>query len=596
MSQANPWEYLQQTIDAEIISLEGSIRALKHRRNALAPVSSLPTEVMEAIFSLLRVPSTSPPFTIDGKIDHLAWLRVAHVCHQWRKIALNQPLFWSHVDFNTISSAGAAEILARAKTVPLHFEAKVPSGSWDDSRFDALRKELQDHVSHIHHLDISAEDVQLKRTLDDLTSPAPTLEYLSLSRQRSPDGTMETGEIIPDTLFNGFTPRLSCLELYQCPISWESPLLSGLKHLHIGPTWDRPSLSVWLDALDGMPHLMTLALDWSSPIAPDAPPPSHIERTVTLPSLTLFSISSRARSCGLALAHLVLPALTSLCLKAESFHPDGCDVPEILPYVIRHAHGLQHTQPLQSVFARNNTTCVEIIGWTLPDIDIDAELSDMDADLPNKITIPDTMHSIQVAFSVMNRHWYPGIHTEVFDAMLADLPLDNLVALAVQRHTRLDKQFWLRNAPQFPLLQRMRLGTRAARGFREMLLQEDNGRRESPLLPFLTKLVLLGTRLSARRTLHLCDALMNRVEQGVPLETLDLSTCVATSRAVELLSEIVVEVLCPEEAFAKSPTMISRWDSTARGLFVVDDNSGVEDHPEYIRDLGIDDVVWDDEG
>ena len=42
--------------------------------------------------------------------------------------------------------------------------------------------------------------------------------------------------------------------------------------------------------------------------------------------------------------------------------------------------------------------------------------------------------------------------------------------------------------------------------------------------------------------------------------------------------------------------MISRWDSTARGLFVVDDNSGVEDHPEYIRDLGIDDVVWDDEG
>src|ERR1700761_8616112 len=99
-SQANSWECLRQAIDTEIKSLEGSIRALRHRRNALAPVSSLPTEVIEVIFSLLHVPSTLLPFTLDGKLDHLVWPRVAHVCHQWREIALNQPLFWSHVDLN----------------------------------------------------------------------------------------------------------------------------------------------------------------------------------------------------------------------------------------------------------------------------------------------------------------------------------------------------------------------------------------------------------------------------------------------------------------------------------------------------------------
>ena len=206
MSQANPREYLQQTIDVEIKSLEGIIRTLKHRRNALAPISSLPTEVIEVIFSFLHVPGTSSPSTLDGKPDHLAWLRVAHVCHQWREIAVNRPHFWSHIDFNAVSSAGATEILARAKTVPLHLEAKIPSGSWDDGRFIALRKELKNHVSHIRHLDISAEHLQLNETLNGLTSPAPTLEYLSLSRQAYPDGGVDTRQSLPDTLFGGSTP------------------------------------------------------------------------------------------------------------------------------------------------------------------------------------------------------------------------------------------------------------------------------------------------------------------------------------------------------------------------------------------------------
>ena len=592
-SQANPRECLRQAIDAEIKSLEGSIRALRHRRNALAPVSSLPTEVIEVIFFLLRVPGTSSPSTLDGKPDHLAWLRVTHVCHQWREIARNQPFF---CNFNTVSSAGAAEILARAKTAPLHLEAKVPSGSWDDARFDALRKELQDHVSHIRHLELSAEHIQLNRTLNGLTSPAPTLEYLSLSRQEHPDGSIDLRESIPDTLFDGSTPRLSCLELTHCAINWVSPLLRGLKHLRISSLFQGPSLSIWLDGLGEMPHLKTLALLYASPRAPDdAPLPSHVERTVTLPSLTFFEISGVTSDCGFALAHLVLPVLASLWVRVSSYLPNGRDVPEILPHVARHANRPQHTEPLQSVFVRSNKECVEILAWTLPDININAELSNMDVDLPNKITTPDIMHSVQLAFSVKNKEWPSWAHRDVFDATMAVLHLDGIVTLAVQKHTRLNKQFWLRHAPQWPLLQRMRLAPPAAHGFREMLLQEDTGRRKSPLLPSLTKLDLVDTALSARRTRHLCDTLMKRVEQGVPLETLDLRTCVATSRAVEQLSEIVVEVLGPKEALETEAQMTSRWDSTARGVFVADDNSGVEDYYGYDPDSRNDREVWWDE-
>ena len=124
-TEANFREYQLQAIDDEIRSLEESIRALRSRRNALAPVSSLPIEVLTTIFTLLHGPVASSPLTRPKeKPDHLPWIRVAHVCHHWRDIALNQPLFWSHVDFTTVTSAGAAEILARANTVPLLFGGK----------------------------------------------------------------------------------------------------------------------------------------------------------------------------------------------------------------------------------------------------------------------------------------------------------------------------------------------------------------------------------------------------------------------------------------------------------------------------------------
>jgi hypothetical protein len=121
---------LRQALDAEIRSLEESIlesmgvlSTLRHRRNVLAPVSSLPTEVITPIFSFVRLSGTPQP---GKKPDHLAWLYVSHVCHHWREIALDLPLFWSHVDFTNLTLAGAAEILARAKMAPLHLEARLP--------------------------------------------------------------------------------------------------------------------------------------------------------------------------------------------------------------------------------------------------------------------------------------------------------------------------------------------------------------------------------------------------------------------------------------------------------------------------------------
>ena len=557
--KANSREYQRQAIDAEIKSLEESIRALKRRRNAVAPISSLPTEVIAVILSISRV--FGAPL-VGGKLDHLAWLRVTHVCHQWREVALNNPLFWSHIDFSDISLAGATEMLVRAKKAPLYLTAKL-TGHYHDVHFSTFKKELQSHVANICRLEISADAVFLRRTIKRLSSPAPRLESLSLFTQAS-YLLAPSRATIPDTLFGGTTPRLSFLLLYKCNINWKSPLLKGLRSLeiHKPSRYVRPSLADWLDALDQMPQLKNLALYRASPIAP--PFPLDAKRTVTLPSLTSLDIYASAGECSLALSHLVLPVLTKLRIEAKSVL-GGSDVLKLLPYVARHSHGPQDPRPLQNVSIYGGRRCVRIIAYR------ETNVQYMPFGNPAAVTAPRVQLIITCQFP-----------TEILDAAMAALPLDNLLKLNALEHS-LDEELWRIHAPRWPLLKSVELSPLAARGFREMVLQ-DNGGHENPLLPSLKNLVLHDLTLTTPRTDRLRNALVKRVDQGVPLETLELRSCFSTSCvdynvAVQLLREIVVNVLAQ-----KTPHL---------GSFLVDDDSGVE---EYSDDESEPRTSDDDEG
>jgi hypothetical protein len=538
-SQASSRERLQQAIDVEITSLEEleSIRALRLRRNALSPISSLPPEVLAAIFSLLCPPS---PDRNPGHDHHLSRLHVSHVCHRWREIALNHPSLWSHVDFTDFraSLAGTTEILARAKSVPLYLEARVPDRyhHWEDVRYTTFRQEVQTRIPNVRHLSISAGIFYLHKTLEEFVSSAPILESLSLL---SSGGyrNRRTGDhlVIPATLFNGSAPRLSRLELHNCAISWKSPLLKGLKYLEMlsPPAKARPNLTAWLDALDEMPQLKSLALHSFSPIAP--PFPFDIKRVATLPSLTHLEIFSPSGDCALVLAHLDLPSLAILSVTVYFHHPNSDDMQVLLPYVAQHAYGPQDTQSLQSVLIFDDGNQAYILAWSIPDINVRVQ------DLSTFATLaPPTR--VSLSFPSGGSRFKDTIRLEIIDAALAALPLDGLITLIVEYFTTFPKkQFWLRHALRWPLLRHIQLAASVLHGFTEMLL-DDNGEREGPLLPSLTELVLVGN-LSE----DWASALMKRVEQGVPLELLDLRLCTPhSSVALRLPSDIAVKILGPE--------------------------------------------------
>ena len=523
--------------------MEESIRVLKLRRNALSPISSLPPEIFEAIFSFLCLPAPAQ------SADHQARLFVSHVCHQWREIALNQSLLWSNVNFTTLSLDGVTEILARAKTAPLYLEARVPGCLWNDIRFSAFQNELRAHLPDLCHLLICTEIFYLHETLGRLVSPAPTLESLSLFSIGGIQNP-ETGDhlFIPDTLFSGSAPRLSRLKLYNCEISWKSPLLKGLTHLDIHSPNPRPKLAAWLGALEVMSQLKTLVLHSATPIASQ----DDVDHNVTLPSLTHLEISAFPAGCALTLSHLDLPALTTLSITVSDH-----DIQVLLPHLARHAYGPQDTGPLQSMLVRSEVDGAKILAWTLPDIDVEVQ------DLP--ISLATTMFPPRVALFFTNDSFLGvdvNIRREFLDAALPALPLSSLVTLLAQDFTApTEKRFWLLHAPKWPLLRRAQLEVPAHDEFIMMLLERNNW--EPPLLPSLTELVLFGS-LSH----DLASALRKCVEEGVPLERLDLRMCVMPSpEEVRLLSEIVVDVLGPDSTAETKERMISRWKIVVYATF-----------------------------
>jgi len=539
-TSATAQDHLPNVIDDEIKASEQVTQELKYRHNALAPISRLLPETLAEIFSLLS-------FSADDYDDVpcLEWIRVTHVCHRWREIALSFPYLWNYINFTELTLAGITEILARAKMSPLHLEANIsPSNK---AQFNAFGRQLKAHIYHTRHLSISGE---FQTVLERLVSPAPALVSLSLTKQSDPYTFLQC--IVHDSLFNGTAPMLTRLKLIGYNIGWRSPLLKGLQTLEILKPSAQEVLTLedWLAALNEMSQLKTLILHRATPaVSIDIPLIPEPQRTVTLPSLTHFNITGSAKGCALALAHLVLPALISLHVTFVSRSWD--DIRSVFPYVTRHAHGPRDTAPLRTILLDEEAMHVKIVAWTTPDADV--EVCDLK-------TLIKASASARLVLSVSpDGNWADEMKTVAFDAMLSHLPLNAISTLSAQNNTRLTKEVWLSHAPRLTMLKRAFLAPTAVRAFREML-EEDVPLSGPPRLPQLTKLILSKVSLTAPRTYRLRAMLIKRKEHGAPLEALDLRTCIGAERAIQLLSEIVGNVQGPTTTPKVEWSAFFKWE------------------------------------
>ncbi|KAF6764595.1 hypothetical protein DFP72DRAFT_744597, partial [Ephemerocybe angulata] len=88
---------LQQDLDCEIARLEQDLIVLKRRRNALSPVSQLPSEILSKIFYFGLHFLQADEKTRTEILPEDTRLSISHVDHHWRTVALESPELWSEI-------------------------------------------------------------------------------------------------------------------------------------------------------------------------------------------------------------------------------------------------------------------------------------------------------------------------------------------------------------------------------------------------------------------------------------------------------------------------------------------------------------------
>jgi hypothetical protein len=436
---------------------------------------------------------------------------------------------------------------------PLDLEANLSGIHWEGDRIDAFGKQLSSHASHTSRLNINADFADLQMIIEHLASPAPALEWLSLIVDE--EGHLRMGipsnVIIPQAIFDGTAPRLSRLQLDHCDISWTSPLFKSLRILELQTLSQlaRPSLAEWLDAMEQMLQLDTLIVNHATPRAPTVSTPlPEPTRVITHPSLTQLNLAASASDCTFALSHLILPALIRIRVDVTSELASADDVRALIPYFSRNAHGPQDAEPLQSILISGEPSLTEIVLWTSAGADMEVQ---------NPLSLISATLSARAIFTASGHMWFET-DVDILGATLAALPLGSLNTLTAQNSSRIPEWLWLAHAPRWPLLERVRLVGTVTKSFITVLGKDAPPK--GPLLPSLTKLSLFNT-LHIEDTYPILDMLTGRVEQGVPLEALDLRACEVPGRAVQLFGEVVVGVQGPDNDYRTTgwwPTL-SNW-------------------------------------
>lgn len=217
--------------------------------NRLLPILKIYSDLLEYIF-LLGVSSED---TIQQR-QH-AIFSYSQTCHDWRVVAMSLKSLWATlVDFEVNSEAWNRELLRRSYPSPI----VVGSTAYMHRYSRVISAELM-HLERMRiyrvGFDTSAWDILVER----LQQPAPHIEYLNLNHVyiHSVDSF-----ILPSTLFAGHAPHLKRLEMTQCLVDFEAPVLRSLTTLSV----EYLSVSVaptpleWLEHLNHLPSLTSLRL------------------------------------------------------------------------------------------------------------------------------------------------------------------------------------------------------------------------------------------------------------------------------------------------------------------------------------------------
>lgn len=307
-------------VDHQLSDLMHARCALLTKRNSLAFISRIPSEILSEIFQAY-IDDTRR--YISGVPDN-HWFRFSHVCHRWRIVALNNPALWSHITFH--QPAWVMEMLKRSKAYPLTVE--ITPSYYKPSVIPAVDATLQ-QLDRIRRLRFTAaSDSIMENHLGSMKVPVTNLQSLDLTIGGQTSGSY----FLPNDLFDGVAPHLRSLSLTGCAIDWRSSLLRNLTVLRISFASSaqfrvRPRLSQVLDGLKHLLLLEELSFERCSPSClGETLPTRNSHMAVTLPRLKCLHLLDITLPNAALIQHITIPPQTIVRLFCtNNSDNDDCD-------------------------------------------------------------------------------------------------------------------------------------------------------------------------------------------------------------------------------------------------------------------------------
>ncbi|GBE85928.1 hypothetical protein SCP_0804520 [Sparassis crispa] len=249
----------REALEKRVLSSPADIRLAS---NCHASINCLPSEVLAMILQFVLEPRYSqkeyrrrinhrslPPW--QTSVQFLEDISVTHVCRQWRSLAEELPLFWTHVTDSPSTETATRAFIQRSRLAPLRIYIR-PSPS-------AFLKSFAG--SNGHRLSTLWWEGGRGRNYVGsslLSASAPELVSLTLHASSSlPNaGGLTVG---PSLLFRGNVPRLRQLSIHG--FSWlPTNQFDSLAQLHLSDLRYSGLFGDFLSLLTHVPNLVDLVL------------------------------------------------------------------------------------------------------------------------------------------------------------------------------------------------------------------------------------------------------------------------------------------------------------------------------------------------
>jgi hypothetical protein len=215
MEKMDAAEQHRLQLDGQIAVLRAETQHLLRQRNALAPIASLPTEVLAEVFVILR----DVVYAAFKSEAPSLWRSLTHTCQAWRFVAIQCPRLWSVVDFHRHNVPWSLLMIARARSTPLSITVRNLLSFQEEE----VMTQVAGCMPTVHELSVELGHA-MNPTVRALfmSAPAPMLETINVI---SPEGRCGRGRDFPlDCVFNSETPRLKSVTVACAEMFWKSSI------------------------------------------------------------------------------------------------------------------------------------------------------------------------------------------------------------------------------------------------------------------------------------------------------------------------------------------------------------------------------------